>query len=418
MSTWHSHRLPPDASAFSRALKPFNLHLARRSEVISDLSDAALANAYLCRNNDHWFGLRRIGAHWLNLNHAMQRPAQLSAEHLGVCLKQLEDDGHDIYVVQGDLPRCEADSDPLYEAYFDWGLIGGLFLSSGGQLDEYDPYDDDFLDDEDYDMYDDPTYARGKRKIAGDEDDFDDGYSSHTRRKSQYYAAAASSSSAAASSTSYGPKGLMYTEPTSSWRDISSSAPLDHNGTRGDELDGWNSEVNDYRRLLECSENEKFQDDLQAAIRASLDDQAANTASIKLTGREHSTHSLDHREYSEGAGPSYHSSSSSHSKRSREYSPSRAEEDEQLAAAMSSRLCATFSHTASSSDHQSSASDDKTTKCMSSNLGDGNNEENSADSLVACPKRPTASNRDDAVVEMQIATKAETLARQNDELPS
>jgi hypothetical protein len=134
-------RLRPDVATFARALAPFGLSLVSRVDAFPDFIDVSSAGAFLCKNTRSWFGVRRVGAHWINLNHAMQRPAQLVAEHLGVCLRQLEDDGYEIYAVIGELPPCAAASDPLFSTYFDWGLVGGLFLPSAAATD--DEYDDE-----------------------------------------------------------------------------------------------------------------------------------------------------------------------------------------------------------------------------------------------------------------------------------
>lgn len=131
----------PGLTTFSAALASFSIALLPLGEALPELEDAASVGAYLCRNNDHWFALRRFGAHWVNLNHAMQRPAQLSAGLLGVCLRQLEDDGHEIFVVAGDLPPCKADDDPVFMSHFEWGLTGGLFVSSENYSSDGDSYD-------------------------------------------------------------------------------------------------------------------------------------------------------------------------------------------------------------------------------------------------------------------------------------
>lgn len=65
--------------------------------------------AYICNFKHHWYTIRKIGKYWFNLNSMFKRPELISDTYLAVLLKQLETDGYSIFIVDGQLPRSEAD---------------------------------------------------------------------------------------------------------------------------------------------------------------------------------------------------------------------------------------------------------------------------------------------------------------------
>lgn len=411
-------RVLPDANAFAAALKPFDLVIAPRREAVRDLSAAPAAEAYLCRNNDHWFGLRRIGAHWLNLNHAMQRPAQLSAEHLGVCLSQLEDDGHEIYVVQGDLPACDADSDPLFLTYFDWGLVGGLFLSSRVQLENDDQWDVEILDEDIY--FDDEDvaegYNRGMYKYPQD-DQHDDGSSYHGSGTRPTYAGSASASAAAAASSS---SSSALSRSKGVYDDSNhQQAPACSADTAGDDICRsrapiWKPKREQYERVMPVSTNLRYEDDLEAAIMASLEDQASGTSIDDAKETHHGPQENDEQSES-GYYSSPPSSSLSWPKRTRDDCYQHSEEDDQLAAAMSSRLYADLSHPKYSKEGASQEVRDEEENVMpSTRIRRKDNE--SGELHAPRQRRSVQAARDDTLTDMQ--QKSGSLLRHENELLS
>lgn len=132
-----SNLLPPSADPGSpahlaAALARHGLALSpgRRTPGTSAAGHGDEAHAYLLRNCHAWVALRRVGAHWVNLNHLMRRPAQMPAAHLSSGLIHLEEEGYVIFAVVGDLPECVADGDSVFDVHFEWGLSGGLFAPS------------------------------------------------------------------------------------------------------------------------------------------------------------------------------------------------------------------------------------------------------------------------------------------------
>ena len=67
------------------------------------------ANAYICNYQEHWFTIRRLGHQWFNLNSLLEGPELVSNSSLGEFLSQLQQEGYSIFIVQGQLPECDAD---------------------------------------------------------------------------------------------------------------------------------------------------------------------------------------------------------------------------------------------------------------------------------------------------------------------
>lgn len=127
------------------ALQQFDLTIVPRRTALPCWSDASACSAYVCQLGGEYFAVRKFGQHWINLNHAMLRPAQLQSKTFGLCLEQIEEAGYEIFVVVGSLPVCSADRNPLFQTEWDWGLIGGLYPRRTAEDEDYDS-DDEYND--------------------------------------------------------------------------------------------------------------------------------------------------------------------------------------------------------------------------------------------------------------------------------
>lgn len=80
--------------------------------VIKIRDNLSLAKAYICNMDDHWFTIRKIGGAWFILNSLYKSPRIVSHFHMEEYITQLYKQGYSVYVVEGDLPSCAADSLP------------------------------------------------------------------------------------------------------------------------------------------------------------------------------------------------------------------------------------------------------------------------------------------------------------------
>jgi ataxin-3 len=96
------------------ALKSWSLDLVpytSSQEIARAARDAPTEQkAYICNFRAHWYTIRKIGNYWFNLNSLLARPELVSDMHLSIMLAQLINDGYSIFIVDGDLPKSEADS--------------------------------------------------------------------------------------------------------------------------------------------------------------------------------------------------------------------------------------------------------------------------------------------------------------------
>ncbi|XP_065144102.2 ataxin-3 [Paramisgurnus dabryanus] len=65
--------------------------------------------AFICNYKEHWFTVRKLGQQWFNLNSLLTGPELISDTYLALFLAQLQQEGYSIFVIQGNLPDCEAD---------------------------------------------------------------------------------------------------------------------------------------------------------------------------------------------------------------------------------------------------------------------------------------------------------------------
>ncbi|KAJ3163444.1 Ataxin-3 [Geranomyces michiganensis] len=99
----------------SAALRVWNLDITAfgaQENAVSRSDPATTETAFICNLQEHWFTLRRFGGsskRWYNLNSMYQEPAYVSETYLTLLLAQLQNEGYSIFVVNGQLPQCEAD---------------------------------------------------------------------------------------------------------------------------------------------------------------------------------------------------------------------------------------------------------------------------------------------------------------------
>ena len=72
-------------------------------------STCSSQKAYICNYHEHWFTIRKIGSQWFNLNSLKSEPELISDTYLALLLKQLQEEGYSIFIVNGILPDSQAD---------------------------------------------------------------------------------------------------------------------------------------------------------------------------------------------------------------------------------------------------------------------------------------------------------------------
>ena len=90
-----------------RALAAHGASLSRDKAVV----EAALASperyqAYLLNRANHWYSIRRVGGHWVDLNSFHERPQHISDFFMSAFLAQMRADQYSIFVVSGALPAA------------------------------------------------------------------------------------------------------------------------------------------------------------------------------------------------------------------------------------------------------------------------------------------------------------------------
>lgn len=91
-----------------------NLHLEplHSPHLLHIRESPSLAQAYICHYDDHWFAIRKIGITWFVLNSLLPSPRVYSEWSLELYITQLHADGWSLFVVDGELPSCAAESVP------------------------------------------------------------------------------------------------------------------------------------------------------------------------------------------------------------------------------------------------------------------------------------------------------------------
>ncbi|XP_018017602.2 ataxin-3-like isoform X1 [Hyalella azteca] len=89
-------------------LTPFTSTVAPTARLARE--DPTSGCAYICNMKEHWFTIRKIGNQWFNLNSLLAFPELLSNTYVSLFLAQLQKQGYCIYIVEGSLPQCEADT--------------------------------------------------------------------------------------------------------------------------------------------------------------------------------------------------------------------------------------------------------------------------------------------------------------------
>lgn len=95
----------------SAALQVWGLQLTPFTTAAASFrEDPTSGAAYICNMREHWFTIRRLGFQWFNLNSLLAFPELLSNTYLALFLAQLQNQGYCIYLVEGPLPPCTADT--------------------------------------------------------------------------------------------------------------------------------------------------------------------------------------------------------------------------------------------------------------------------------------------------------------------
>lgn len=242
---------PNDAYSLNAALRSFDLSLEPNRTVTSDPSMEPEANAYLCFQHNHWFALRRIGAHWLNLNERIFRPGQVPFASIGTSISELEQDGCRIYKVTGQLPDCEAESSGLFDEHFEWLLHGGLGPRGAFRGIDDHMYEDGRLCDgrmyDDRRVYDEGRVYNGERiygdgRMCGDGEMYEAG---HTYDDGRIYE-----------------DGRMCDDDEYGYDDDYDETTYEASDSEGEQA---------LHRVMAQTSTDAFEEDLRAAISASLE---------------------------------------------------------------------------------------------------------------------------------------------------
>uniref|UniRef100_A0A0N5BT10 ubiquitinyl hydrolase 1 n=1 Tax=Strongyloides papillosus TaxID=174720 RepID=A0A0N5BT10_STREA len=67
------------------------------------------AKAFVLHLDQHWFVIRKFGRQFVILNSMNSGPVVITDTYLSLFLTQMVHENYHIFVVEGDLPRCEAD---------------------------------------------------------------------------------------------------------------------------------------------------------------------------------------------------------------------------------------------------------------------------------------------------------------------
>uniref|UniRef100_A0A3P9LZC2 ubiquitinyl hydrolase 1 n=1 Tax=Oryzias latipes TaxID=8090 RepID=A0A3P9LZC2_ORYLA len=95
----------------SNALRVWGLELIlfNSREYQSLMINPINEKAFICNYKEHWFTIRKLGQQWFNLNSLLTGPELISDTYLALFLAQLQQEGYSIFVIQGNLPECEAE---------------------------------------------------------------------------------------------------------------------------------------------------------------------------------------------------------------------------------------------------------------------------------------------------------------------
>jgi len=85
----------------SEALKSFGLDCeTTRGLRVDPLTETG----FICNLKQHWFALRRIQGHWIDLNSIAKAPNHLSDFYITLYLDTLRQKGYEVYVIRGSFP--------------------------------------------------------------------------------------------------------------------------------------------------------------------------------------------------------------------------------------------------------------------------------------------------------------------------
>ncbi|XP_058802452.1 ataxin-3-like [Phymastichus coffea] len=98
----------------TQALKVYELELVpyTSTEPVALMAqkEPSQMKAYICNYKGHWFTIRKLGNQWFNLNSMLSGPQLISDTYLAMYLAQLIQEGYSIFIVNGNIPKCTADS--------------------------------------------------------------------------------------------------------------------------------------------------------------------------------------------------------------------------------------------------------------------------------------------------------------------
>ncbi|KAH7730329.1 peptidase [Aphelenchoides avenae] len=100
----------------TKALENWNLQMVSftHPNAVQFRENPEFARAYILNLHEHWFTVRKFGKQWIVLNSVKSGPEMITDTYLGVFFAQLANEGYNVYVVEGDLPRSAADE--LFES--------------------------------------------------------------------------------------------------------------------------------------------------------------------------------------------------------------------------------------------------------------------------------------------------------------
>lgn len=74
---------------------------------IKDKSQLNLEEGFICNSSYHWFSIRKIRGIWYNLNSLKKNPKVISDFYLSAFLASVEENGYQIFAVQGPYPLSD-----------------------------------------------------------------------------------------------------------------------------------------------------------------------------------------------------------------------------------------------------------------------------------------------------------------------
>lgn len=96
--------LPGRFERLQAAVGLLNATLVARQVALPNRSIASAVLGFLCRNGVWYITLCKVGEFGVNLNHVTLRSAQLASRKTGICWDQIEESGHNCFVIESRAP--------------------------------------------------------------------------------------------------------------------------------------------------------------------------------------------------------------------------------------------------------------------------------------------------------------------------